>query len=162
MSVYRNLPIARKFALSFGLVCMLCIILGAYSYFTFRSIVTSSVAVSENTFPAVVALGKIQVDIDSTRRWDLALLLCSSPACIARDVQKRQETRRDYENALKAYEPLISSPEERALYQKFSTQVSRYLEVSERANALRIEGKFCFNDTAPTEIYTLSQHDALP
>ena len=29
MSVYRNLPIARKFTLAFGLVCLLCVVLGA-------------------------------------------------------------------------------------------------------------------------------------
>src|SRR4051794_14092010 len=137
MSVYRNLPIARKFTLSFGLVCILCVVLGAYSFFTFRSIVSSSVDVSDNSFPSVVELGKIQVAIDSTRRWDLALLLCPSDTCISHDTQKRQEALNEYQYALKTYEPLIVYPGERELYQKFTTAANRYLEISERANALR-------------------------
>jgi methyl-accepting chemotaxis protein len=141
MSVYRNIPIARKFTVSFGLVCLLCVALGLYSYFTFRSIVSNSVDVSEKSYPSVVSLGQIQVDIDTARRWDLALLLCQSSACTTRGVQKRQETLNDYHNALKTYEPFISYPGERELYQKFTNSVNRYLEISERANALRMEGK---------------------
>src|SRR6266567_3586129 len=141
MSVYRNLPIARKFTLAFGLVCLLCVVLGAYSYFTFRSIVTRSVDVSQNAFPSVVLLGKIQVAIDSTRRWDLALLLCPNAACTVRDTQKRQEALNDYQTAVRAYESFMSDREERKLYQKFTISVNRYLEISERANALRAEGK---------------------
>ena len=141
MSVYRNLPIARKFTLSFGLVCMLCVVLGAYSYFTFRSIVTSSVDVSENAFPSVVQLGKIQVAIDTTRQWDLALLLCPSDTCLTRGMQKRQQALGEYQTALRIYEPLISYPGERELYEKFTSAVNRYLEISERAKALRAGGK---------------------
>ena len=141
MSVYRNLPIARKFTLAFGLVCLLCVVLGAYSYFTFRSIVSSSVDVSDNSFPSVVELGKIQVAIDSTRRWDLALLLCPSDTCIAHDSQKRQEALNEYQSALKAYEPLIAYPGERELYQKFTGAANRYLEIGDRANALHAAGK---------------------
>jgi methyl-accepting chemotaxis protein len=141
MSVYRNLPIARKFTLSFGLVCLLCVVLGAYSYFTFRSIVTSSVDVSENAFPSVVQLGKIQVAIDSTRRWDLALLLCPSDACVTRSVQERQQALSEYQTALRIYEPLVSYAGERELYGKFASAMSRYLEISERAKALRTAGK---------------------
>ncbi len=46
MSGLRNIPIARKFAYAFGLVCILCIGLGAYTLFTLRGITVESVDVS--------------------------------------------------------------------------------------------------------------------
>ena len=141
MSVYRNIPIARKLTLAFGLVCLLCVILGMYSYFTYRSIAAISSDVSEAALPKVVQLAKIQVAVDDTRRWDLALLLCQSASCTARDTQKRQQAIDDYQAALKAYEPLIGYPGERELFQKFTSSVSRYMEISEQTSALRIQGK---------------------
>lgn len=141
MSVYRNIPMARKFTLAFGLVCLLCVVLGAYSYFTFRSIVTASSDVSEDTIPSIVQLGRIQVAMDSIRRWDLALLLCQTSTCIDRGVQKRHEALSEYQAALKAFEPLITSPEERDYHQKLDESMNRYLEISERAYALRASGK---------------------
>ena len=39
MSVYRNIPIGRKFTLAFGLVCALCVGLGIFTFVTFRDIV---------------------------------------------------------------------------------------------------------------------------
>ena len=45
MAWLKNLPVSRKFIYAFGIVCGLCIMLGAYSYVTFRSISVKSVDV---------------------------------------------------------------------------------------------------------------------
>jgi CHASE3 domain sensor protein len=42
MTWLRNLPIARKFTFAFGIVCCLCILLGTYTFFTFRNIAAKS------------------------------------------------------------------------------------------------------------------------
>ena len=56
MTWLRNLPIARKFLLAFGIVCGLCIVLGAFTVFTFRDIAVKNADVSANSLPALVAL----------------------------------------------------------------------------------------------------------
>ena len=38
MSAIRNIPIGRKFVIAFGIVCVLCLVLGTYTFFTFLSI----------------------------------------------------------------------------------------------------------------------------
>src|SRR5215472_12869895 len=90
MSVIRNIPIARKFTLAFGLVCLFCVALGMFSYFTFQTIVGTSAEVSEDAFPSVVQLARIQLTIGLTRRSDLALLVCTTAECSAREGAQRQ------------------------------------------------------------------------
>ena len=56
MSWFRNTPISRKFTFAFGVVCALCILLGAYIFITFRGIAERSADVSGTSFPALVHL----------------------------------------------------------------------------------------------------------
>jgi methyl-accepting chemotaxis protein len=141
MSFARNLPIARKFTLAFGLVCILCLGLGTYSFFTFRSIVSKCLAVSDDSFPSVVHLARIQLSIDLVRRSDLALLLCQTPECTALNTAQRQRALDEYRAALKGYEPLIGHPGEREFYQKFVDSFDQYLELSRLGGAQRTAGK---------------------
>jgi len=141
MSAFRNLPVARKFAFAFGLVCSLCLILGAYTFFTFRDIAAKSVAVSENSFPSVVHLAALRGAVNVVRREDLDLLLCQASACTTSHTEKRQSAINEYQSAVKAYEPFISSPREREEYQKFVAAFDQYRGNSDRALALLAEGK---------------------
>jgi methyl-accepting chemotaxis protein len=141
MSLARNIPVARKMALSFGLVCALCLGLGAYSFFTFGSIVARCGTVSQISFPGGVQVAKIQLAIDLARRSDLALLLCQTPDCTGHNTAQRRQALEDYQAGVKAYEPLIGYPGERELYQRFTIAFNKYLDFSNRANELRLAGK---------------------
>ncbi len=59
MSSFRNLPIARKLSLAFGLVCTLCIGLGLYTLLTFHGIASKNAEVSGHSSPSVVHLAEI-------------------------------------------------------------------------------------------------------
>jgi len=141
MSAFRNLPIARKMMVAFGLVCTLCILLGGYTVITFRGIAARVADISENSLPSVVQLTDVRGGINSYRRSDLGRLLCTEPACSAHQNEMHQKALADYQTALKAYEPFISYPGERELYEKFSTDFNRYMELSSRADTLLAAGK---------------------
>jgi methyl-accepting chemotaxis protein len=141
MSALRNIPIARKFTLAFGLVCILCIALGTYTFFTFRGIAAKSADVSEEAFPSVLHLADARGAMNTTRRMDLDLLLCQNPACTEKYSAQRQKAITAYQAAVKAYEPLVSYPGERELYEKFSGSFAQYLEISDRFIALLAAGK---------------------
>ena len=83
MFAFRNLPIARKMTVAFGLVCALCILLGGYTVITFRSIAAKVVDISDNSLPSVILFTHIRGEINDIRRSDLGLLLCTTPACSA-------------------------------------------------------------------------------
>jgi methyl-accepting chemotaxis protein len=141
MSALHNIPIARKFLYAFGVVCILCLALGTYTFFTFRNISARSADISEDAFPSVIYLGKVQLAVDRVRRWDLATLLCQTPACTTQHLEQRQDALNDYQTNLKAYIPFISYPGERELYQKFTSAFDQYVELSNRAQALLAAGK---------------------
>ena len=83
MSTLRDLPVARKFTLAFGLVCLFSIVLGGYTVAIFRNIATLGADVSGHAIPSVLVLGEIRGALNAARRQDLDLLLCTSPDCVA-------------------------------------------------------------------------------
>jgi methyl-accepting chemotaxis protein len=141
MQWLRNLPVSRKFIAAFGIVCGLCIVLGAYTFITYRDIAVKNLDVSDKAFPAVVALTDSRLAANSVRREDLELLLCLTATCSASHNATRQKALNGYQTALKQYEPAISYPGERELYQKFTTAYAQYFDISNRANALLATGK---------------------
>jgi methyl-accepting chemotaxis protein len=137
----RNLPLSRKFLYAFGIVCGLCVVLGIYSFITFRSIAAKTADVSEDSFPSVIDLANLRNAVNTTRREDLHLLLCMTPACLSEEGVKRQQAIDNFHAAAKTYEPLISYPGERELYQKFTSSFAQYVEGSDRGLQLLNAGK---------------------
>jgi methyl-accepting chemotaxis protein len=135
MQWLRNLPISRKFTLAFGIVCGLCIVLGVYTFISFRSIAAQNAAVSENSFPSLIHIGDIRDGINVERREDLELMLCQTPACTADHSAKRLKAIGAYQEALIAIEPLLI-PEDREPYQKFTAALKQYQDLSDRGIGL--------------------------
>jgi methyl-accepting chemotaxis protein len=141
MSAIRNIPIGRKFIISFGLVCSRCVALGVYTYFTLRAITSKLADVSDSTLPAVVDLVEMRSAVNSLRAEDLDLLLCQTPACIAQHMSGRQKAIEAFQSADRSYQPLVNLGEERDLYQKSILAFAQYRDVSDRGAALQGVGK---------------------
>jgi methyl-accepting chemotaxis protein len=141
MQWLRNLPVSRKFIFAFGIVCGLCILLGVYTFIAFRGIAAKNAQVSNSSLPAMIDLANIRASINTLRREDLHLLLCSTPVCLKDESVKRQQAIDDFHAATKSYEPLISLPEERELYQKVTASFAQYVDGSDRVSALLAAGK---------------------
>ncbi|MDE3187756.1 MAG: methyl-accepting chemotaxis protein [Acidobacteriota bacterium] len=141
MSWLRNLPISRKFYFAIGSVCGIYILLGAFTFFTFRDIARKSADVSENAFPSVIHLTEIRTALNAIRQADLDLMLCQTPACTASQISRHQQGIAQFLAGTKAYEPTISYPQERELFQQLSTAYDKYIEASDRGVALMSAGK---------------------
>jgi methyl-accepting chemotaxis protein len=140
MQWVRNLPVSRKFIAAFGLVCGLCIVLGAYTFFTFQGIAGRSAIVSGEHLPSLIHIGNIRNGVNEERREDLELMLCTTPGCTAAHQAKRQRAIALYQEALRAIEPLII-PEEQDHYKAFLSSVKTYQDISDRGAALLAGGK---------------------
>ncbi len=140
MSWARNIPIGRKFTYAFGIVCALCLVMGAFTLVALRSIAQKSVAVSANHLPSLVYIGDVRDGVNAERREDLELMLCQSQACTAAHTLRRQQALTEYQSALKAMEPRII-PEERQHYEDFVKAIEAYQEESDRGVALLTKGK---------------------
>ncbi|HEY6487549.1 MAG: methyl-accepting chemotaxis protein [Terracidiphilus sp.] len=141
MSVIRNIPIARKFTLAFSLVCILCLALGAYTFAVLHSVAARSTAIGEDDFPSVVKLAVVRTSVNQVRRADLEMLLCQSPNCIAKEQELRSKGSAAYQEAIKGYQPFITSQEERQLVDRITTNFSLYMEASDRGTELLAAGK---------------------
>lgn len=137
----RNLPVSRKLAYAFGIVCILCILLGGYTIITFHGISALTADVSENAFPSVIQLASVQESMNVIRRNDMDLLLCQTQDCTTTHRAARQKGIEEYQSALKQYEQWMSDPGERELSQKFATTFGEYLDKSDRALNLLAAGK---------------------
>ena len=140
MQWLRNLPISRKFILAFGIVCGLCIVLGAFTFITFRSIAAKSADVSRSHFPSLVNIGTIRNGVSTERREDLELMLCQTPACTSDHLGKRQMAIVEYKESLKTIDLLII-PQEREQYEKFTGAIKQYQDASDRGVGLLTAGK---------------------
>lgn len=141
MQWLRNLAVSRKLVWAFGVVCMLCLILGTYTFITFRRVNSTSVDVSENAFPAIVALADMRAAINRLGRADLSSLMCQTPTCLSTQSRARQEAMNDYQTTDRAYSPTVSYPGEREAYEKLAAAYRAYLDISDRAAALLSSGK---------------------
>jgi len=141
MDWLKNLPVSRKFLYAFGIVCVLCVLLGGYTSITFRGIAAKSVDVSDNSFPSVLALSAMHSGANTVRREDLELLLCQTASCTTDHGAKRQKGLDEYQTNIKLYEPMVSYPGERELYQKLAAAYGQYIDVSNRAGALLAQSK---------------------
>ena len=133
MSAIRNLPIARKFTFAFGIICLLCVGLAGYTFVTLRGISAQASEVRTVNLASVSDLATMRFNANSLRRAELALILCSTPDCTAHYRQAHQQALDGFRAAAKDYEPLISTSEDRGIYQQFSSAFERYAEATNKA-----------------------------
>jgi methyl-accepting chemotaxis protein len=141
MSWARNVPVARKFTYTFSIICSLCILLGTYTFFAFHSIAQRSTDMSEDAFPSVINLSDARGAMNILRRADLNVMSCQNSACVEENSQRRQTALEQYQESLKKYEPLISYPGERELYEKIQSTFARYRDLSDRGLQAAATGK---------------------
>jgi len=141
MQWLRNLPVSKKFTVAFGLVCLLVAVLAVYSFATFHSIAAKSNDVSTNGFPSVVHLAEMRSGVNRLSRADLQMLLCQTPACMNDQNDERGKQFAVIQKAQIEYEPTISYPSERELYEKYRAAFGRYKDASDKTAALLLAGK---------------------
>lgn len=141
MSAIRNIPIGSKFVIAFGIVCVLCLGLGTYTFLTFRSVANSTQQVSGTAFPGVVHIAQARGALNTLRSADLGLMLCRSAECTAKYSSMRQSALSDYQSEIKLYEPSIGNTGERELFERLTSAFERYMEKSDHAIAFLAEHK---------------------
>ena len=75
MSMLRNLKLSRKFVLSFGVVCMLCLLQGGAALIELLRIDALTRDLTQRTMVAAQALTEMCGQMQTIRRVELASLL---------------------------------------------------------------------------------------
>ncbi|MCJ2105340.1 methyl-accepting chemotaxis protein [Methylobacterium sp. E-041] len=144
-----NLSLKATLSIAFGLLALICAAQGTLSILKLAGIRHSVVQVTTNWLPSVIATNEIRAATSEVRIKQLRLLsLSDTPARLAENEAQLAAMHDKLAAARQAYEPMVSSPEERALYDAFAmvwgrfertdAEMRRLMEAGRQAAALTL------------------------
>jgi len=121
------MKLSTKLVLSFSAVLALMAMTSVAGIMAMRSINANSHEIATNWLPSVKVVGALMRDVQDIRRFEYALYVAGDSE---RDtaIKRLGDIQKTLEKNLGVYEPLISSPEEKAIYTEFRNQWRDYLE----------------------------------
>jgi len=140
MSMFRNLPVSRKFALAFGLICTFCALLGAIAFWGLSKMNDSSNRLAQIALPSAQNLAQMESALQVLRRADMGIMLCDTADCIGYYLKNRQKASAKFEAADSAYRRLETASQESALVEALSTEFTQYMQESDRTIVLLQSG----------------------
>ena len=129
----RNLKISTRLIGSFGLLLAMLLTLAATSLMQLGDLHKGSDAVAENWLPSVQAVNAIDAEIANVRLTILAHVMATDEANMASLDKQIEEQRTQLAEVRKRYEAMISSLEEKKIYEEFVTGWTKYVEVNNKA-----------------------------
>ncbi|HWV08176.1 MAG TPA: methyl-accepting chemotaxis protein [Pseudomonas sp.] len=152
----RNLSIAPRAAIGFGLVALLVFFLGGFALLQMSNMRDQSADVDENWLPSVTALSEMSQDILRLRTMTLRLMLNREPESLRQNEARAQQLRADLAVNQQRYEQLIDGSEEHALYERFKTAEKAYLE--EQAKLMELSRQGRLDDAMAVANGDMNQH----
>ena len=131
----RNLNIAPRAGLGFGLLALMVFGLGAFALMQMANMRQQSEAVERNWLPSVMAVGEMSQDLLRIRALTLRLLINRDPQSVTQNASKIAEIKTGLSATQARYEALIVLPRERELFDRFKVIEQQYLERQEQVMA---------------------------
>lgn len=136
----KNVSVRTKFIGAFASLILAIMCLGGVSVYSLGRMDTQNKEITNNWLPSVKTAGELNTTIGAIRRSRGQLMLAQTPEQVA-DTQKSVDK---YVAKLaeleKSYEALISSDEERAMYEEFNVLWSKYEAIGKQVAALADQG----------------------
>ncbi|MGD9839857.1 MAG: methyl-accepting chemotaxis protein [Afipia sp.] len=130
-----RLSIRTKLVALVSLLLVALTAMGLFAIIEMRAINASAQDIKARWLPSVRLLGELRTQ-SARYRAVLRDYLTEPDETFMADIQKNLDARaRDYDTANKAYEPLISSPEEAALYKELSATWKTFREAADEVIA---------------------------
>jgi methyl-accepting chemotaxis protein len=127
-----KITIRTKLLSSFFLILALLVMVGVIAIVKMSALQTTTVKVQGNWLPSILKIEEMKSNISEIRVLLHQIILDTDKDAI-QAVQKSIANNKDNLIMLqKAYEPLLNSPEEKELFTAFSTNVTAYLEQSNK------------------------------
>lgn len=127
MRSFNNLKIATKLMLSFGMVLVLTLALGANALLSMARMERANNELSVKWMPSVETAMQMRISLGEARRWELAHLLTTTSAKMddyeARDIR----TLASYAASEARYTKLITGPAEADLFRTISSAAAQFL-----------------------------------
>lgn len=128
----RNMNIAPRAALGFGLLALLVFGLGAFALLQMSSMRKQSDLVESKWLPSVMELGTMGQDLMRIRTLTLRLMLNRNADALQENYNKLDQLKTGLQTIEQRYAALIESPRERELYEGFATAKQAYFQRQNR------------------------------
>jgi len=132
MNWFRNLKIAKKLYVAFGMLLALTASIGVFSQLRLAAVNEVSVDIRDNWLPSVRVTGDIDTVTAELRIQEFKHVLATSPEEISAVEAKHAAALKTFDALIAVYEPLITSVEERALYDSFGKKWTQYSALQKR------------------------------
>lgn len=132
----RNMNIAPRAALGFGLLALLVFGLGAFALLQMSSMRKQSDLVESKWLPSVMELGTMGQDLMRIRTLTLRLMLNRNADALQENHNKLDQLKTGLQTIEQRYAALIESSRERELYEGFATAKQAYFQRQNRVMEL--------------------------
>ena len=137
----KNMKVIGKLGLGFGMVLIFLLALGIISIQRMSVVNDQSTILAENWMPSIKVVEEINTNTSDLRIAEYEHVLSQSPE----DMKKAENSMETILSTMKKnraeYEKLISSPEEKALYEEFSKKFDTYMEIHKQLMVLSSQNK---------------------
>jgi methyl-accepting chemotaxis protein len=140
MQWFNNLRLSGKLMVSFAVVLFITCVLGLLAIVQLGGLAGKAAQISNIYMPSLDKLGALNTVASDVRIAQIRHVVANTPedtALAAGDIDERLAQR---EALAKEYEPLISSDEERALWNEYQTEWREYVNRAAKARALVEQG----------------------
>jgi methyl-accepting chemotaxis protein len=141
MTWFSDKKIATKLLMAFVLVLCLTTFMGVFAIQKLAAVRGTTNDFAQNWLPSIHILDDMQAALGAQRRAELRIALSKTAAQAEVGYQILQSRREDFKKLRATYEPLVSSPEEKADWEKAVAGYENYLKAQEQLLALVKEGK---------------------
>ncbi|WFU12219.1 HAMP domain-containing methyl-accepting chemotaxis protein (plasmid) [Rhizobium sp. CB3090] len=127
----------------FGLFGALATIVGVQGIISMQSLSViggATRSIAEDTVPSMVILGQLNADYGDLRVKQLAYMLTNG-ANQQKILAEMQQAQSEIAKDIAAYQPIINTDEERAIFQQYTTASAEYEQIWQRAKALKDAGR---------------------
>ena len=130
-----NLKISTRLAGAFGLLVLLLVGLAVAAYSQLSSIHDDTLDLADNWLPSVQVVNQMQTQATGDRVAVATHILNTDEAAMGGIEQEITQGRDKLAKQRQTYEKLISSPEEKRLYEEFSAAWKKYAETNDKVLA---------------------------
>ena len=154
----QNMKVAGKLGLGFGLILLFIVGLGIMSLQRMSVVNEQSTILTENWMPSIKVVEEIDTNTSDLRLYEFEHVLTQTPQDMEKVEDKMDSVLASMNKNRAEYEKLISSDEEKALYEDFSKKFDKYMDMhkklipvskqnkTEEAQKMLREGEVLFND----------------
>ncbi|QKF66634.1 4HB sensor-containing MCP-domain signal transduction protein [Arcobacter venerupis] len=136
-----NMKVSSKLGLGFGFLVVLVIFLGIVSVQKMSTVNEQSTIITQNWMPSIKVIEEINTNTSDFRIAQYSHILAQTPEGMKNAEKDMDEVLATMKENREVYEKLISTSEEKALYENFSKEFDIYMQIHKELLSISRENK---------------------